>query len=99
MINLSCWTLKWLPQINKFLLYKHGYTLTNDEYLKWTVSERIKAYTDACFFLGDRRIFFSLEQVPDRCKDGGIVWIKEPGKCLMYIWLDGWKRIGGIYNE
>ena len=94
------WRLDWLPLVKRYWTAKYGYIPTEEEYLSWPIKDRRATYEDALAYFGEKRTYFSLTDVPDKYKDGGIVWIREPGKLTQYVWRDGeWRKIGSVHDE
>lgn len=57
-------------------------------------------YQDALAFYKMKRTYFSLDDVPDRFKDGHKVEIRTEGKLTSYIWRDGeWKDVGSVHDS
>lgn len=96
------WTLEWYDICAKYMHMKYGWTPTKEEFLGWSMREKYAVHVDALAMFKMHRHYFSLDDVPDKCKDGNIVWIRGDKKSTQYYWSkkhEEWMEIGSVHDE
>ncbi|WP_199614618.1 hypothetical protein [Paenibacillus alkalitolerans] len=96
------WYRPWCELIVKYAKERFGRELDLDYVMNQPMHLIWGTYMDARAFYKLERTYFSLDDVPDKFKDGNIVGIRGHGRLDQYVWSNSegkWMSIGTVFDE